>query len=106
MGKDHGPGSMEEAFKAAREAGARVLEDLTNHPNVGVRWQAQMEEHLLSVRQLTHEAMLPGLDPKQARFRAELARAHATCSMALAIANTGSDLELALTKIAVEGTGQ
>jgi hypothetical protein len=77
-----------------RRGEAGMAEDLTQHSNVGVRWQAQMEEHLSSVRTLTSEAMLPGIDPAQASFRAQLAQAHAASALALAVSNVGGDLEL------------
>lgn len=67
-----------------------------NSPSVAVRWQAQMEDHLSDVRALTTEAMLPGIDPDQASFRAALANAAATAALALALANGLGDLETAV----------
>lgn len=68
-------------------------DDLTKSPNVGVRWQAQMEEHLSEMRGLANEAQLHGLDQKVAWVRASLAQAHATAALALATANSLGDLE-------------
>jgi hypothetical protein len=62
------------------------MADLTKSSNVGVRWQAQMEEHLASVRGFSSEAALPGLSQEAALVRATLAQAHATAALALATA--------------------
>jgi hypothetical protein len=83
---------------------ARHREDLTKHPNVGVRWQAQMEEHLREVRTLTSEAMrlavtVPTVAQSEAfqtqlLLRAGLAQANAQAASALALANSLGDLEV------------
>jgi hypothetical protein len=80
--------------------------DLANSPIAGVRWQAQMEEHLATVRALTSEALLPGIAEPHLVLRAGLAQAHATAALALSVANTGGDLELALGKLSdsIEGS--
>ena len=68
----------------------------------GVRWQALMEDHLETMRALSTEAMLHGIAPEQASVRAQLAQAHATAALTLSIANAGSDLEGALSRVATE----
>ena len=72
--------------------------DLTASANVAVRWQAQMEEHLSTMRALGSEAMLPGIDPVHIPHRVQLAQAHAVAALALAIANGLGDLEMALSR--------
>lgn len=74
-------------------------EDLTRSSNVGVRWQAQMEEHLDNVRAFTREAVLPAISPEQALTRAGLAQAHATAALTLAVANGLGDVEGVLARI-------
>lgn len=73
-------------------------EDLTQSGDVGVRWQAQMEEHLRDARGAAHEACLHGIDPQQAMTRAAVAQAHASAALALAIANGLGDIEVTFTK--------
>jgi RES domain-containing protein len=80
------------------------MEDLTKSDNVGVRWQAQMEEHLHGVRALSHEAMqmvlVPGVDKAhQWNVRVELAKANAVAAVALALANGMGDLEGVLSRL-------
>jgi hypothetical protein len=76
------------------------MEDLTQSGNVGVRWQAQMEEHLDRVRKFTMEACsVPGEAPA-AMVRANLAQAHAVAALALSLANGLGDLEQPVGKIA------
>jgi hypothetical protein len=86
-----------------------VLEDLTKSADVGVRWQAQMEEHLHEVRTLSAESMrllnLPGvIQDERVKFnvrqRTELAKANASAALALAISNGVSDLESVLERLA------
>lgn len=77
-----------------------VREQNLRSPHVGVRWQAEMEEHLESVRRLTSEALLEGIATEHVTNRCHLASAHATAAMALAIANTGSDIEQSLVALA------
>ena len=66
-------------------------EDLTKSPNVAVRWQAQMEQHLQQVRALSHEASLPGINPETAAIRGILSQAHATAAQALATMLQGDE---------------
>lgn len=70
--------------------------------NPGVRWQAQMEDHLEAVRE--RQTVLAGMsvvrDAEAVALHASVMQANATAALALAIANTGSDLELAVTKLA------
>jgi hypothetical protein len=80
------------------------MEDLTHSPHVGVRWQAQMEEHLQGVRALTNEAMqmvlAPGVDrTHQWTVRVELAKANAVAAVALSLANGLGDLEGVLSRL-------
>ena len=80
------------------------MEDLTKSGHVGVRWQAQAEEHLTQVRALTSEAMMiatnrPHDEITPAVVRAQLATAHATAAAALLQANGLSDLEQALDRL-------
>jgi hypothetical protein len=84
-------------------------EDLTRSADVGVRWQAQMEEHLHETRTLSAEAMRllssPGvIQDERVKFsvrqRCELAKANATAALALAISNGVSDLEPVLAVLA------
>jgi hypothetical protein len=103
----------EHVTRVSREQGWRLvcpgeLEDLTQSADVGVRWQAQMEELIGSARGAGNEAMrmlnMPqGMrDPiveKQIRFRVGVAQAHATAALALAISNGIGDLEPPLTKL-------
>lgn len=67
--------------------------DLTKSANVGVRWQAQMEEHLTSVRSFTTESVNLPHDSGAKIAQAMLAQAHATAALALAVANGLGDLE-------------
>lgn len=68
--------------------------------NAGVRWQAQMEEFLDSVRTLTSESLMVPSDAPAAGQRAALAQANATGALALAVALSGGDVEHALSGIA------
>lgn len=76
-----------------------LRDDLTTSGNVGVRWQAQMEQHLDDVRKLTNEALLHGIASEHVTARCHLANAHATAALALAVANGLGDTELALSKL-------
>jgi hypothetical protein len=73
-------------------------------PNVGVRWQAQMEDHLATVRE--RMLVISRLSVGDARgtevvgAHAAVAQAAATAAVALAIANTGGDLEVSLSRVA------
>lgn len=70
-------------------------------PNVGVRWQAEMEEHLAVVRErLRVIARLSVSGSEVVQVHAAVAQAAATAALALAIANTGNDLEVALSRVA------
>jgi hypothetical protein len=75
----------------------------------GVRWQAQMEEHLHEVRTLTAESMrlsqVSGWADNERgrqnmRVRVELAKANATAALTLAVANGLGDLEPLLRALA------
>jgi hypothetical protein len=66
-----------------------MQEDLTQSGNTGVRWQAQMEEHLKRVRELTRI-----LTPSAGAA----ANANAIAALALALSNGLGDLESGLTK--------
>lgn len=86
------------------------MNDLTNHSNVGVRWQAEMEDHLATVRERLHViSRITGLGVIETReivaLHASVANAAATAALALAVANAGGDIELALSKLKDELAG-
>lgn len=71
-----------------------TVEDLTVSSNVGVRWQAQMEDFLTGVRESVRMLRTaPGATPAQRKVWAAQAQAEATAALALAVANGLGDLE-------------
>lgn len=68
--------------------------------SVGVRWQADMEDHLRGQREARRMVGLPNVKMEARQAYATAALADATAALALAIANTGGDLEVALAGIA------
>lgn len=81
-------------------------QDLTQHDNPGVRWQAQMEEHLSVARERLHVVGRMSVSPgagttvERATENVEIIKAHAavahaaaTAALALAVANVGGDIE-------------
>src|SRR5436853_540931 len=62
----------------------------------GVRWQAQMEDHLEAVRRYGSDM---SLQSPSGLAQGHAAQAHAIAALALAVANAGSDLEGAITNV-------
>ena len=76
--------------------------------NVGIRWQQEMEDAISTYKERVHvirqmeEVRIPdrGDNYEQAIARhASIANAAATTALALAVANAGSDIEVAISKL-------
>lgn len=80
-----------------------MTDDLTTHPNVGVRWQAQMEDFLSLARERMNAAARISVATSEgkeaAAVHAQVAQAAATAALALAIANTGGDVAEAISNV-------